>query len=224
MDTIKLLIADDHKIVRDGLRAIFECEDHFEIIGEVGNGRDLVAKSLELLPDVVITDLKMPLMSGMEAARMIKGQKPSIRIVILTAYDERNDVQQAIEAGVDGYMLKDTLPDELIKAVELVHKGYTCIFPSDARESPVLHQKWFQGAVEEELTEREMEVYWLIAQNFSNQEIARKLYISEATVKSHVSKILRKTGQPNRAQAVVYGLSRGIFDAMSIQRGQSDLG
>jgi len=219
MPSIKLLIADDHKIVRNGLYSIFQCEEGFSIVGEAENGKELLEKAEELYPDVIITDLKMPCMSGIEAARFIKRKYPQMKVIILTAYDEKGDVQEAIEAGVDGYMIKDTLPDELVKAVELVYKGYSCIFPGDAMDITSLGRGKVQKSREmEDLTEREMEIYYLIAQNYSNQEIARKLFISEATVKSHVSKILRKTGQPNRAQAVVHGLATGIFSPVHIQR------
>lgn len=214
MQNIRLLIADDHSIVLQGLHSIFDGEDGYEIVGEAEDGQELVEKTVQLKPDVIISDHKMPYKTGIEAARTIKNEYPEVKIIIFTGFSEEDEVKDAMDAHVDGYIIKEAIPEELINAVELVCKGYSCIYTPDKGGV-----NWNPGKAriekklrDHELTKREMEIYYLIAENYSNKEIASRLFISEATVKSHISRILRKTGQPNRAQAVLYGLSKGFIN------------
>lgn len=223
MSEIRLLIADDHKVVLNGLHSVFDGENGFKIIGEAYDGQELVEKALQYRPDVIISDHKMPRKSGVEAAFIIKAQIPQAKVIIFSGFSEEDEVQSAIDAKVDGYILKDTMPEELINAVELVYKGYSCIYSPEGDRTLVGRKKYSVQLESEELTEREIEIYRLIARNYSNKEIAQKLFITEATVKSHISRILRKTGQPNRAQAVVYGLSKGLFNMNDLNNRDEEL-
>ncbi len=202
MPNVRLLLADDHRIVREGLRMILESSPRFEIVDEASNGDELVQKALLARPDLIVSDLKMPGPSVIDSCKKLKEQMPEVKVMILTAFDESEDIFRALDSGIDGYIMKDTLPEQIISTMEMVLMGYSCFQPKLKRAKK-------EEAEDLALTEREQEIFQLIVQNLSNQEIAQKLYISEATVKTHVSSILRKTGQPNRSQAVLYALKKG---------------
>lgn len=202
MPNVRLLLADDHRIVREGLRMILESSPRFEIVDEASNGDELVQKALLARPDLIVSDLKMPGPSVIDSCKKLKEQMPEVKVMILTAFDESEDIFRALDSGIDGYIMKDTLPEQIISTMEMVLMGYSCFQPKLKRAKK-------EEAEDLALTEREQEIFQLIVQNLSNQEIAQKLYISEATVKTHVSSILRKTCQPNRSQAVLYALKKG---------------
>lgn len=202
MPNVRLLLADDHRIVREGLRMILESSPRFEIVDEASNGDELVQKALLARPDLIVSDLKMPGPSVIDSCKKLKEQMPEVKVMILTAFDESEDIFRALDSGIDGYIMKDTLPEQIISTMEMVLMGYSCFQPKLKRAKK-------EEAEDLALTEKEQEIFQLIVQNLSNQEIAQKLYISEATVKTHVSSILRKTGQPNRSQAVLYALKKG---------------
>lgn len=202
MPSVRLLLADDHRIVREGLRMILESSDRFEVVEEASNGDELVQKALSARPDLIVSDLKMPGVSVIDSCKKLKEQLPEVKVMILTAFDESEDIFRALDSGIDGYIMKDTLPEQIVNTMEMVMMGYSCFQPKLKRTKK-------EEADHLVLTEREQEIFQLIVQNLSNQEIAQKLFISEATVKTHVSSILRKTGQPNRSQAVLYALKMG---------------
>lgn len=204
----RLLLADDHLIVREGLKMILEGDSRFQVVGEAANGDELYAQALEKKPDLIVSDLKMPGKSVMEVCRQAKEQLPDLKVVILTAFDESEALYHAIDAGVDGYIMKDSTPEQIVNTLVLVSMGYSCFQP----KIPRMQKK---ENVQLDLTEREQEIFQLIVENLSNQEIAQRLFITEATVKTHVSSILRKTGQPNRSQAVLYALKNGYFKITS---------
>jgi DNA-binding NarL/FixJ family response regulator len=208
MSEVRLLLADDHKIVREGLKLILNSTPRYRVIEEAANGEELVHKAIASQPDLIITDLKMPGPSILETCRELKERMPDLKVLILTAYDESEDIFRALDSNVDGYIKKDTLPEQILSTIEMVLMGYSCF-------QPKLSRKKKEEKKEIMLTEREQEIFRLIMENLSNQEIAQQLFISEATVKTHVSSILRKTGQPNRSQAVLYALKKGYVQVPS---------
>ncbi|QDX92328.1 DNA-binding response regulator [Brevibacillus laterosporus] len=203
MEKIKVFLADDHRIVREGVKMILQLAGKFEIVGEAADGDELYIKVLECKPDLIISDLKMPGQSVLKSGKLLKEQLPAIKLLILTAFDDSEDIFQALDGGIDGYVMKDTMPEQILHTIDMILMGYSCF-------QPKLERKKSTQTAQLQLTEREREIFELIIDNLSNHEIAEKLYISEATVKTHVSSILRKTGQPNRSQAVLYALKRGL--------------
>ncbi len=208
---IRLLIADDHTIVRKGLQALLETEPDMLIVGEAENGVEAVAKAESLKPDVILMDLVMPQMDGIEATRKITAQRPDARVLVLTSFAADDKVFPAVKAGALGYLLKDSSPDQLLEAIRRVHRGEPSLEPPIARK--VLQELSNPGTAKpttDPLTEREMEVLRLIAQGMSNKEIASALFVAEWTVRSHVSNILSKLQLASRTQAALYALRSGI--------------
>jgi len=203
LEKIKVLLADDHRIVREGVKMILQMAGKFELIGEAADGDELYGKALEVKPDLIISDLKMPGQNVIRSGKLLKEQLPAIKILILTAFDDSEDIFQALDGGIDGYIMKDTMPEQILHTIDMILMGYSCF-------QPKLERKKSTQTTQLQLTEREREIFELIVDNLSNHEIAEKLYISEATVKTHVSSILRKMGQPNRSQAVLYALKQGL--------------
>jgi DNA-binding NarL/FixJ family response regulator len=208
MSEVRLLLADDHKIVREGLKLILNSNPRYHVVEEASSGDELLQKAMSSQPDLIISDLKMPGTSILDQCKKLKDHMPDVKVLILTAYDDSEDIYRALEASVDGYIKKDTLPEQILSTIDMVLMGYSCF-------QPKLQRKKKEEELEITLTERENEIFQLIMENLSNQEIAQKLYISEATVKTHVSSILRKTGQPNRSQAVLYALKKGYVQVPS---------
>lgn len=208
---IRILIADDHAVVREGLRALIDTEPGMELVGEAADGVEAVQKSAAVDPDVILLDLVMPRKGGLEAIREIKEDNPRARILVLTSFAEDEKVFPAIKAGAQGYLLKDSSPRELLQAIRDIHHGQPSMHPTIARK---LMREIQRGSelplVEEPLTEREVEVLSLVAQGFTNQEIADRLFVSERTVRTHVSNILSKLHLANRTQAALYALRKGL--------------
>ena len=225
-ETITVLIVDDHAVVRQGLRTFLELQDDvspgdlttlpIEVVGEAANGVEAVELARRSQPDVVLLDLVMPEMDGIEAAPKILDESPHSRIIILTSFGEEDKVFPAIRAGAQGYLLKDIPPNELVQAVRAAYFGQVQLHPEVARklmsavaakeEPPDSRAPTSLG----ELTERELEVLRLIAEGLNNREIAEKLVISDKTVKSHVSNILSKLHLEDRTQAAIYALRHGL--------------
>ncbi len=210
-DAIRVLIADDHGIVRKGLRALLSTEPHIEVVGEAETGRQAVDEALRLQPDVVLMDLVMPGMDGLEAIRELRAKSPRIRILVLTSFAGDDKVFPAIKAGALGYLLKDSDPEELVRAIHQVHRGESSLHPLIARKVlQEISRPLDRPPTPEPLTEREVEVLQLVARGCSNQDIADHLVITEATVRSHVSNILGKLHLASRTQAALYALRRGL--------------
>lgn len=204
----KVVIADDHQIVRDAVKMILSNNDSYDIVGEASNGSELLEIARKCQPELILSDLKMPGQSIIQQGQIIKQELPNVKIMILTAYDDSEDIYQALQAGIDGYIMKDTKPAEILQTIQMVLLGYSCYQP----KVPTTRETEQKSEIELNFTEREKEVFDCIVENLSNMEIAEKLFISEATVKTHVSSILRKTGQANRAQAVLYVLKNHLME------------
>jgi NarL family two-component system response regulator LiaR len=208
---IRILIADDHAVVREGLRALIDTEPGMELVGEAADGVEAVQKSAAVDPDVILLDLVMPRKGGLEAIREIKEDNPRARILVLTSFAEDEKVFPAIKAGAQGYLLKDSSPRELLQAIRDIHHGQPSMHPTIARKLMHEIQRGSElPLVEEPLTERDVEVLSLVAQGFTNQEIADRLFVSERTVRTHVSNILSKLHLANRTQAALYALRKGL--------------
>ncbi len=210
-DRIRILVADDHAVVRKGLQALIGTEDGMTIIGEAENGRDAVSLAMELKPDVVLLDLKMPFLSGVEVIRKIRDAGLPSKILILSSFADDDSVLPAIKAGALGYLLKDSSPGDLIAAIRTVGRGESSLAPSIALKL-VREVRDPQGGASqaESLTDRELDVLERMARGLTNQEIAADLEIAERTVRNHVGHILDKLGLTNRTQAAVYALRQGI--------------
>ena len=208
---IRVLIAEDHAIVRVGLQALFATEPGIEVVGEARNGQEAVAQAQRLCPDVILMDLVMPGMDGLEAIRCIGNSQPEARILVLTSFSGDDKLFPAIRAGALGYLLKDSSPEELVQAIQQVFHGESSLHPSVARRilQQVSHPSG-KAPDAEPLTEREIQVLRLIAVGESNKEIADRLSITEATARTHVSNILAKLNLGSRTQAALYALREGL--------------
>ena len=212
-DTIRILIADDHAVVRRGLRALIETEDGMEVVGEAGDGTQAVQKAGSLHPDVILLDLVMPQMDGIEAIQEIRRNDPESRILVLTSFSEDEKVLTAIEVGAMGCLLKDATPEELLRAIRDVYRGQSALNPTFARKLINKMREADKKSPVEELTAREVEVLRLVARGLSNKEIGDILFISEPTVRTHVSNILMKLDLPNRTQAALFAVREGLLPA-----------
>lgn len=211
---IRVLIADDHAIVCKGIRALLTEAGGFEVVGEVADGQAAVQRSQESVPDVILMDLLMPKMDGIEATRQITRQQPGVRILVLTSFSADDKVFPAIKAGAAGYLLKDSSPEELVRAIRQVHRGEPSLHPTIARKLlQEIARPTDLPPAPEALTARELEVLQLIAQGLSNQEIADQISVSEPTVRAHVSRILGKLHLASRTQAALYAVREGLTDA-----------
>ena len=217
---VRILLADDHPIVREGLRNLLETQPDFEVIAECANGEEAVRMVTQLHPDVLLLDLEMPVMDGVETIRRLNQQSGMPRIIVFTAFDDDERIIHAIQAGANGYLLKDAPREEIFKAIHVAMSGGSLLQPVVA--SKLLHHVGQQqqrnipirGSMPmqvEELTERELEVLRLLAQGMPNKEIATHLIISERTAKFHVSSIMGKLGATNRTEAVSLAVQRGLI-------------
>jgi DNA-binding NarL/FixJ family response regulator len=207
---IRILIADDHPIVREGLAAILGTQPDFDVIGQASDGAELVRLAVAHNPDVVLTDLEMPGVNGVEAIRQLRQESPGTRAIVLTVFDTDDRILGALQAGAQGYLLKGAPRDEIFRAVRIVYEGGSLLQPLVA--SKVLKHIGGNQPEQDALTERETEVLRLMARGKMNREIAEQLFISERTVKFHVSSILSKLDAGNRTEAVSVATARGIIE------------
>jgi len=210
-ERIRILIADDHTVVRHGLRALIATEPDLELVGEAADGVEAVEQTARLQPDVILMDMAMPRKTGLEAIYDIKRDDPQARILVLTSFAEDDHIFPAIKAGATGYLLKDAAPRELLQAIRDVERGEVSLHPTIARKLVgELKRPPDLPPAEEQLTERETQVLALVARGLSNQEIAAQLVIGERTVRTHVSNILSKLHLANRTQAALYAQREGL--------------
>lgn len=204
---ITVLIVDDHMVVRAGLAGLLASQDDFEVVGECGDGAEGVKSAVNLTPDIILMDLRMPIMDGVTAIGKIKAQLPDMNILVLTTYDTDVDIVRAIEAGATGYLLKDTPRDELFRAIRATAKGESVL--ATAVAAKLLTQ--MRKPKEESLSPRELEVLSLVRQGLSNREIGKALHISTATVKIHLIHVFEKLNVTDRTSAVTVAFERGIL-------------
>jgi len=204
---ISVLIVDDHPVVRDGLRGMFSADPRFEVLGEAGDGTEAITAGEQLRPDVILMDLRMPRTDGVTAIKELARRGVPAKVLVLTTYDTDSDVLPAIEAGATGYLLKDAPREELFRAVEAAARGQAVLSPAVATR--LMGQ--IRQPASEPLSQRELEVLELIAQGSTNREAARALFISEATVKTHLLHVYAKLGVNDRAAAVATAFSRGYL-------------
>ena len=224
---IRILLADDHPIVREGLRAVLETQADFEVIAEAARGDEALRLALALQPDILLLDLEMPILDGVETIRRLRQQQPAARIIVFTAFDNDERIIHAVQAGANGYLLKGAPREEIFKAIRITMEGGSLLQPVVAskllrhmgHQSPVTgsqssfsqHLTTQQEPPYEALTERELEVLNLLAQGMPNKEIASQLVISERTAKFHVSSIMGKLGATNRTEAVSLAAQKGLI-------------
>ena len=214
--TIRVLVADDQSMVRAGFRMLLAGEDGIEVVAEASNGLEAVEKAARFGPNVVLMDIRMPELDGLEATRRILAADPTARVMILTTFDLDEYVYEALRAGASGFVLKDDPPEQLIAAVRIVAGGEALLSPSITKRVIKQFTRIPQPAPPkqlDELTERELEVFRLIARGLSNAEIGRELFISDTTVKTHITHILQKLELRDRVQAVVLAYETGIFES-----------
>lgn len=218
-EPIRVVIADDHVLYRRGLQTVVMQEDDIDIVGEAGDGQEAIDRTVELLPDVVLMDVRMPRTSGIEACAAIKGLVPSTKIIMLTMSDEESDLYEAVKAGANGYLLKDVPGEEIAAGIKAVHHGDSLISPSMASKLLAEFAQMSKKSPDRptsvgapRLTERELEVLRLVARGMANKEIAHQLFISENTVKNHVRNILEKLQLHSRMEAAMYAVRENLLD------------
>jgi len=214
MAPIRLLLVDDHEVVRAGLRMLFQAEADLEIVGEVGSGQEALQAARQLRPDVVIMDIAMPGMNGIEATRQIKEANPDTAVLALTMHDDEQYFFEMLQAGASGYVPKRAAPDDLISAIRVVSQGNVFLYPSLAEllvKDFLQRGEAGQAAIKEELTPREREVLTYIAEGYTNREIAEALVISVKTVDRHRENIMHKLNLHNRVELVKYAIEKGLI-------------
>ena len=209
---IRVLIVDDHAIVRKGTNALLAEVDGVEVVGEASNGQEAIDQAETLQPDVILMDLVMPKVDGIEAITKITASRPSIGILALTSFDTDDKVFPAMKAGALGYLLKDTLPEDLVRAIRQVHRGEPSLHPRIAKKVLQELSRPAEGPpTPDPLTERELEVLGLVSKGLSNKEIADQLHLSYRTVEGHMRDVFNKLGVGSRTEAVLFGLKKGWF-------------
>lgn len=218
MTKIRILIADDHRVVREGLAAILKSRNDMDVVGEAINGFEVIEKTKALKPDVILMDISMPQMNGVEATRAVRKISPEIGIVVLTMHDDDATIFELVRTGVHGYLLKDADSSEIVKAIQSIYKGESIIHPSIARkilgEFSQLEPEQVKKAPRQmyNLSGREVDVLRRVAKGKTNKEIANELHLSEKTIKNHVRNIFHKMGVYDRTEAAMKGVQEGIID------------
>jgi DNA-binding NarL/FixJ family response regulator len=212
MDKIKVLLVDDHAIMRDGIRALLSLQDDIEIVGEASEGKEAIEKTRLLYPDVVVMDIAMPGMDGLEATRRITKQYPKTKVLVLTQYDNKEYILSAVKAGSAGYVPKRALGSELVSAIRAVYRGDSYLYPSAAMALVEDYRQQSKSTDPyDQLTPREREILKLIAEGHTSREVANLLFISLKTVMGHRTKIMEKLGLKNRTELIKYAMRKGLL-------------
>ena len=216
MSNISVLVVDDQRLVREGIASLLDIQDGVQVVGQAVNGQDAIETAVSLTPDVILMDVRMPMMDGITATQQIRHQLPNCQVLMLTTFDDEEYIVKSLQAGAVGYLLKDIPAAELAQAVRLAHTGIYQLAPSIAGkligrldEAPTAPPK--PKPPTHDLTDRELEVLRLVATGATNREIAKELVVSEGTVKNHVSNILSRLGLRDRIQAAVYAYEHGLM-------------
>ena len=216
MTKIRLMIVDDHEVVRLGMRAAFELESDITVVGEASDGTEALAKVPVLDPGVILMDVRMERMSGIEACREIKSRHPDVRILMITSYSDEEAMLNAIVAGADGYLLKNVSRAELLKTLRRVAAGQSAL-DATTNQKLIARMKSIAASADNDLTEREREVLALVARGYTNKQIAEALYVSEKTARNHVSHILEKLGLSRRSEAAAFAVEHKIVSPPSLK-------
>ncbi len=223
MEPIRILLADDHTLFRKGIRTLLEQREDVEVVAEAASGQEVLALARQLVPDVILMDIKMPVISGIEATRRILQENPHIGVILVTMFDDPESAFAGMRAGARGYVLKEAEPEELRRAVEAAQRGEFMLCPIIARKVldhfGTVPKEEQPGLPYEQLTQRELEVLQLAAEGLSNREIAERLVISEKTVKNHISNIFSKLNVNDRTHAILYALRKGL---VTMSPGEAD--
>ena len=211
MSKIRVLLVDDHAIMRDGISALINLQDDIEIVGEASEGKEAIEKARELVPDVVIMDISMPEMDGLEATRRIKKKNPSVKVLVLTQHDNREYILSTIKSGSDGYLPKRALGSELVAAIRAIHQGHSFLYPTAAGILLEDYRRQVEKEPYDRLTEREREVFRLIADGHTSREIADMLFISLKTIHNHRAKIMEKLNIHNKSELIKYAILKGLI-------------
>ncbi|MFQ6058798.1 MAG: response regulator [Anaerolineae bacterium] len=216
MNKIRVLLADDHTILREGIRALLAAQPDIEVVGEASNGREAVAKARELKPDVILMDIAMPLLNGLEATRQIKKEHPEMDVLVLTMHDSEEYVSQILGAGAAGYVVKKAAASDLVSAIHAVYQGGAFLYPSVAKMlvEDYLRRVEAGGGRDsyDELTDREREVLQLIAEGYTNKEIADLLCLSVKTVQTHRAHVMEKLNLHDKGEVIKYAIQKGIIE------------
>lgn len=216
MDKINVLLADDHTILREGIHLLLESQGDIQVVGEASDGREAVALAHRLCPDVVLMDISMPLMNGLEATQQIKRDCPRVNVLVLTMHDNEEYVAQILRAGASGYVLKRTAGTELVTAIRAVHRGEAFLYPSVAKQvigGYLRHTQAGQSTATAVLTPREKEILKLIAEGYTNRQMATLLCLSIKTVETHRANLMQKLGLHDRVELVKYAIRVGIVES-----------
>lgn len=212
MDKVKILIVDDHALLRDGIRALLRVYDEIEIVGEASEGREAIEKTRQLTPDVILMDLVMPGIDGLEATRRIRKSTPAAKVLVLTQYETKEYMQSAVKAGATGYISKKVLGSELLTAIRTVNRGDYYFYPSVVAALVDGYRQNAEGAPYDRLTAREREILKLVAEGHTSGKISEMLHISLKTVQGHRLKIMKKLGVHNRSELIRYAMRKGLVD------------
>ncbi len=210
MSKIRVLLVDDHAIMRDGISALLDLQDDIEIVGEASEGKEAIEKARELVPDVVVMDISMPEMDGLEATRRIKKKDPTVKVLVLTQHDDREYILSTIKSGSDGYLPKRALGSELVAAIRAIHQGHSFLYPSATGALIEDYRRQVEKEPYDRLTEREREVFRLIADGHTSREIVDMLFISLKTVHNHRAKIMEKLNIHNRSELIKFAIRKGL--------------
>jgi DNA-binding NarL/FixJ family response regulator len=216
--TVRIVLADDHPIVRDGLKKLLQLEDDFEVVGEAADGREVLEKVQELNPDILLLDLRMPNLDGLAALQALQQTNKHTRVIVLTASEDKNEFVQAMKLGCSGIVLKQTAPDLIVKSIRKVHSGEIWL---DSNTTAAVMRQFSSGSLDtaapgpkgrerSPLSAREREIVALVAQGYKNKEMAEKMFISEQTVKNHLHNIFDKLGVSDRLELALYAIHKGL--------------
>ncbi|MBU2607961.1 MAG: response regulator transcription factor [Chloroflexi bacterium] len=211
MQKIRVLVVDDHALVREGINALLGLHDDIEIVGEASGGREAVVKALELAPDIVVMDIAMPEMEGLEATRRIKKKNPKVKVLLLTQHDNREYILSGIRAGGDGYIPKKAMGEEFISAIRFMHSGGSYLYPTAASVVIKDYRELSQDDPYDRLTDRERDVLKLISEGYTSRQIAEKLFITQSTVVGHRMKLMAKLNLHNRTEVIRYAVKKGLI-------------